>query len=178
MKNLLKNKKVVIGGGIVLALGLIGYYYNKGKKVLNSTSKNSYSNADGSLLFAENSNNKINSFSNHFLAGGSNVTTSRNLTDSAIGNPQLEQAVARLGALNQSIAELQMVQSSNAVATPIVTNQGIIVKPSGDLQPVGISGFFTTLQAGFTGAPSVALINDIKTKTQAIVQSKEENLKK
>jgi hypothetical protein len=198
MKNLLKNKKVAFGTGVILSLGLIYYYYEKGKKVLNSTSKNSYNSADGSLMVADGQrvsllNAGVSSFGN--VGSPNNGIKDSALTFEYVGSPKLGDSALNIGylglgennnktkldALATSLLqyrELQSGQSSNAVATPIVTNQGIIVKPSGDLQPVGISGFFTTLQAGFTGAPSVALINDIKTKTQAIVQSKEENLKK
>jgi hypothetical protein len=188
MKNLLKNKKVLIGGGVVLALGLIAYYYDKGKKVLNSSS-NSFSNADGSLLFADNSRLSLLNASNVFGAGNSNVSPSRldviGQTNSNMGNMFVaggsNVASSRMDALATSLLqyrELQSGQSSNAVATPIVTNQGILIKPNGILQPIGIGGFFTTLQAGLTGSPSVALINDIQTKTQAMVQARAESLKK
>lgn len=199
MKNILKDKKVIIGG--VVVLGLIAFYYNKGKKVLAKQTPNSYSSADGTLTSSAMPTNfnwgglgatttpinasSLNQIGGSIGFGNALATQSREIVlQNAIANQTNGLTVAsggmataisngsREAMLQQSLAQFQAnSQSNSAIATPIITNSGIKVLPTGVLQPIGVNGFFTTIQSGILGAVPTKLVKEVQVQVENQINS-------
>lgn len=194
MKNILKDKKVIIGG--VVVLGLIAFYYNKGKKVLAKQTPNSYSSADGTLTSSATPTNfnwgglgatttpinasSLNQIGGSIGFGNALATQSREIVlQNAIANQTNGLTVAsggmataisngsREAMLQQSLAQFQANSlSSSATTTPIVTKTGIKVLPTGILQPIGLTGVVTTVQAGLLGTMPEKSVKEIQLKVE------------
>lgn len=157
MKNLLKDKKVIIGG--IAVLGLIAFYYNRGRKVLANQTPNSYSNAVGDLTSSATLTN--------FSWGGLGATSAPiNANNSPIASERMETIISngsKESILQQSLAQFQAnSQSNSAISTPIITNSGIKVLPNGILEPIGLKGVVTTFQAGLLGAVPKESVKEIE----------------
>lgn len=192
MKNFLKDKKVIIGG--VVVLGLVAFYYNKGKKVLANSTPNSYSNADGIFSSTFRNLNLSSPLGANSINIGSGIFGQGNLGGMATASRQgvLQQSngqfqdpmnlgtnifeagalggmatASRQAVLAQSLAQFQANSLGGmATATPIVTSSGIKVLPNGVLQPFGLKGVITTFQSGLLGSVPVKSIKEIIVKVE------------
>jgi len=181
MKNLLKNKKVLVGGAVVVGVAVLSYLHNKGLKVLAKQTPIPQSGADGSLT----SDTKINVLQNALaqIQAHNNANTQAQAILQTMPKPNL---MPNINATNifGTLSSPKIIASNNGVsnptitpltpiATPIVVSpSGIAVTNVGTLAPIGISGWFTTIGTGLFGAIPQSTIANLTAQIQNVTPTK------
>lgn len=193
MKNLLKDKKVLVGGGLVLGALILAHLHKKGLKVFAKQSPNAQTGADGTITsggFTVNTDPKLVSLQNALsqfqqmsnqnvgaimpsgvsvLNNGTNLTPFQITGNSGIfGAPTSPKVViGNTGVANPVITHTQLPQM------PIlISPSGIAVTNAGTLQPIGVSGWLTTIQTGITGVIPKKTVAELSTQIEKVTTKK------
>jgi hypothetical protein len=189
MKNLLKDKKVLVGGGLVLGALILAHLHKKGLKVLAKQSPTSQSGADGTITssgFTVNTDPKLSNLQNalaQLQLAQSNATTQGQSSLQIMPKPNLMPIINATNVFGTP-ASPKIIASNTGVANPIIiptqlsqmpiliSPSGIAVTNAGTLQPIGVSGWLTTIQTGITGVIPKKTVAELSTQIEKVTTKK------
>jgi hypothetical protein len=117
MKNLLKNKKVLVGGAVVVGVAVLSYLHNKGLKVLAKQTPISQNGADGSLTLDTRTTVLQNALAQ--IQAQNNANTQAQATTQIMPKPNLTPIINATNIFGTPIPPKN--PQNTGVANPIIT---------------------------------------------------------